>query len=94
MTEITLQQLKDMNPGTIFASGVTEFYSNVVHWVAIRGGIHDWAIYYKPEAFAMAYSDRFAFEKNIAEWGDKIHDVMKIKELVPCDEQAFAMYRH
>lgn len=38
---LTLQMLKDMPMGTIFAQGNDEG----TKWVAVRGGIHDWAIY-------------------------------------------------
>jgi hypothetical protein len=36
------KMLEDMPPGTIFADGVEDDY----RWIAIRGGIADWAIYY------------------------------------------------
>jgi hypothetical protein len=47
---LTLQQLKDMEPYTIFATGVTTDGYDAVNmygkgqelkWVATRGGIHD-----------------------------------------------------
>jgi hypothetical protein len=54
MTELTLQDLKELAPNSIFASG--EILDNpegvnmtgsgkMLRWVAVRGGIHDWAIY-------------------------------------------------
>ena len=49
---LTIKQLKAMKSG-IFAKGETsvEDYWDAskemqIRWVAIRGGIHDWAIYY------------------------------------------------
>lgn len=89
---LTLQQLKDMEPG-IFATGETSDDSDganmtgsgqPLRWVATRGGIHDWAIYIHKAS-------------NTEEWikanGDKVHNPATIKKLVPCDDEAFAMYR-
>ena len=91
---LTLQMLKDMEPGTIFATGVAQddenglFLANtgkLLRWVACRGGIWDWAIYAH-------------FADNTDEWiqnhGDKVHDNRNIKKCIECDDEAFAMYRH
>ena len=59
---LTLEQLKEMKPDTIFASGIglithpwfndarkfleDDGRSTKVKWVAVRGGIHDWSIYH------------------------------------------------
>ena len=90
---ITLEQLKAMPPNTVFATGTA--YDNPdglfmsgsgkeLRWVAERGGIHDWAIYTH-------------FSEHDVEWvrrhGDKVHSEHNIKKLVPCDDDAFAMYR-
>lgn len=92
---LTLQQLKDMPPG-IFAYGTCinspeDVYmtdSNIgkeLMWVAVRGGIWDWAIYiYWAEDNSIGY---------IADYGDKVRNVDYIKRFVPCDEEAFKMYR-
>lgn len=91
---ITLEQLKAMPPKTIFATGTAYdnpeglFMANTkreLRWVAERGGIHDWTIYTH-------------FSEHDAEWvrrhGDKVFGKEHIKKLVPCDDEAFAMYRY
>lgn len=93
---ITLQQLKDMKPGEIFATGIINDgptginlanTGKTLRWVACagRGGVGDWAIY--------AHTD-----DHDAEWiqqqGDKVQSEENIKKLVPCDDEAFGRYRH
>jgi len=90
---LTLQKLKDMPPKTIFATG--EILDNPhginmtnsgkrLRWVAVRGGMWDWAIYCH-------------WAEHSAEWvsrqGDKVMSEHNIKHLVDCDDEAFAMYR-
>ena len=96
---LTLDQLQDMPPHIMFAHGTLvdspdEFHlagtGNTVRWVALRGGIHDWAIYAQnPHYGNMAWSD-----ERIARNGDKITNEKYIKKLVPCDDEAFGMYRY
>jgi len=92
---LTLQQLKDMPPKTVFASGEVEnspdgIYmtdSNVgskLRWAARRGGIHDWAIYIHWAYHSLEY---------ILNQGDKVTGVENIKKLVPCEQEALEMYR-
>lgn len=90
---LTLQQLKDMKPDTVFATGLAIDEPNglfmahtgkELRWVATRGGIHDWTIY-------CHFSDKS--EEWIKRQGDKVHDEKHIKMLVPCDDEAFKMYR-
>ena len=91
---LTVQQLKDMPEGTIFSVG--EMFDKpgqlnmtnsgkLLRWVAVRGRIHDWAIYC-----------HFA-EEHPAEWirnyGDKVNSKEHIKMCVPCDDEAYEMYR-
>ena len=90
---LTLENLEEMNPG-IFARGETsvEDYWDAskemqVRWVAVRGGIHDWAIYYK-----LVKEDWT--ENMIRDQGDKMRNPNSIKKCVPCDEEAFKMYRY
>lgn len=89
---LTLQQLKDMEPG-VFASGevvdgpdgVNMTGSNrELRWVATRGGIHDWAIY---------IHEAYHSEEYVKNSGDKIHNREIVKKLVPCDDEALGMYR-
>jgi hypothetical protein len=90
---LTLEKLKEMGPHEYFATGVTIDSPNGVNmtnsgiplrWVAVRGEIPDWAIY-----IAWAYKD----EVYIAKQGDKVHSPFYIRRLVPCDDEAFKMYR-
>ena len=88
---LTLQQLKDMEPGTIFAFGLTidnpsginiAHTDKILRWVAKRGGIKDWAIYIGTGS-----------SEEVAREGDKIFGEENIKRLVPCEDEAFKMYR-
>lgn len=79
---LTIEDLKAMKPETIFASGNVD---GLTKWVAVRGRIWDWAIYIGIFTWA---------NEEIARAGIKIHDEAMIKMLVPCDKEAFDMYRH
>ena len=74
--------------------------STKVKWVAITGGVNDWAIYHSLDAnFVQAryLDDPIHLQETnerIAKFGAKLHDEAKIKEWVPCDKEAFALYRH
>lgn len=90
---LTLQQLKDMPDHTVFAHGTTSDDAaginmantgNQLRWVAKRGGYHDWAIY-----IHFAYNDEEYIKTN----GDKVTGEANIKQLVPCDDEAYKMYR-
>lgn len=94
MDQLTLQMLKDMTPHTIFATGVAHDEAHALNmtgsgkalrWIAVRGGIHDWAIYCHFQEYSPDW---------IQDHGDKVHSDVHIKMLVPCDDEAFAMYRH
>jgi len=91
---LTIEKLKAMKPETIFAQGTSNdspdglFMANTnrqLRWVAVRGDIHDWTIYCH-------------FAEKDWEWikrqGDKVGMESNIKLLVPCDDEAFAMYRY
>ncbi|MGC9093943.1 MAG: hypothetical protein ACP5JH_11960 [Bacteroidota bacterium] len=91
---LTLEQLKTMPPFTIFATGIAIdseddlFVANTgkeLRWVAVRGDIHDWAIY-------CHFADKS--EEWVAQHGEKIRDEEQIRKLVPCDGEAFRMYRY
>ncbi len=92
---LTLQELKDMKPG-VFACGMTTNDEKGVYmtdtrkgdnmyWVAQRGGIHDWAIYIHWVENGLDYCRKH---------GDKVTGKDNIKKLVPCDDEAFKMYRY
>lgn len=85
---LTIAQLKSMPIGTVFATGVVFerrlYAGGEVRWIAKRGRIHDWTIYYHFSGYSIEY---------IAAVGDKCFTKELIRELVPCDDEAFAMYR-
>ena len=90
---LTLEDLKAMPPHTIIAEGTANdspdglFMANTnrpLKWVAVRGSVHDWAIYCH---FADKSIDW------IKKHGDKVYNEKHIRMLVPCDDEAFKMYR-
>ena len=94
MEVLTLEKLKAMKPGTLFASGYAtdgpgglnmSRSGKKLRWVAVRGGIWDWAIY-------CHWADKS--EEWIRDQGDKVILEEHIKKLVPCDDEAFALYRY
>jgi hypothetical protein len=91
---LTVEHLKEMKPNKIFASGLAYdephglFMANTnreLRWVAQRGCIHDWAIY-------CHFSDKS--EDWVARHGDKVSLEDNIRKLVPCNDDAFKMYRY
>lgn len=91
---MTFQDLKEMSPNSIFAFGEVIDNSTginitgsgeMLRWVAVRGGIHDWAIY-------CHFADKT--KEWIKDYGDKIFRESHIKKLVPCTDEAFKMYRY
>jgi hypothetical protein len=94
---LTLQQLKEMKPGTIFAKGFFIDSPEAVNvantgklckFVAVRGDIHDWTIYTDNP------HDPRSDMNDVAEYGDKLHNLNYVKKLVKCDDEALKMYRH
>ena len=94
---LTLEKLKKMKPSTRFGQGYIEDSpaginmantGKTIKWVAVRGDIHDWAIYSDNP-----YSPQNSFQ-SVAELGDKVGSVENIKKLVPCDDEAFEMYSY
>jgi hypothetical protein len=90
---LTIQKLKDMEPGTIIAQGTcmdNEYGINatrsgrLLRWVAVRGGIHDWTIYYHWASESLEF---------VKAHGDKLFNLDTIRRLVPCDDEAFEIYR-
>ncbi len=85
--DLTLEALKEMEPGTVFAHGVVldeRLYREPIAWLAKRGRIHDWAIYYHHADQSLEWIESF---------GDKCYTQAVIKDLVPCNEDALKMYR-
>ncbi len=84
---MTLEELKSMPPHTVFATGVTSddrLFREPVRWIAKRGYIHDWAIYYDREERTL---------DEVASRGSKVYSPGVIKDLVSCDEEMMKMYR-
>lgn len=84
---MTLEELKQMPSNTVFATGVVQderLFREPVRWVAKRGVIHDWAIYYDKE---------FKTVEQVTSWGTKLYSPSIIEELVPCDNEMLKMYR-
>lgn len=91
---LSLKQLQDMPPHTVFATGETvnspeginmSNDGRTLRWVAKRGQIHDWAIYIGISSWS---------EELVKTNGDKVTGEHNIKKLVPCDDEAFGMYRY
>jgi len=85
---LTLNKLKEMKYKDIIGTGVVHdnrLYEFPVRWVAIRGIIHDWALYYHLEDKSIDY---------VSTSGDKCFTEEVIRELVPCDDEAFKWYRY
>jgi len=109
---LTLNKLKEMKPG-IFATGqgkiIHPWFNNaknidknketIVNWVAVRGGIHDWAIYHsmnanlEPANYFDGSTHLEASNERISRAGAKLRPENKIREFVPCDDKAFSMYK-
>ncbi len=84
MVTLTVDELILMGPDEIFAHG---WHRRIGSWVAIRGGIHDWAVYAIPGPIEDSLSPR-----DISERGDKQpSNVAGL--LVHADKEALAMYR-
>lgn len=78
---LTLEKLKEMAPNTC----IRKIETNNLRYIAMRGSIHDWAIYYGPITW-----DYDTIKSN----GDKLRSELTIKDLVPCNDEAFAIYRY
>ena len=91
---ITLEKLKTFGSQEVIAEGIVIDSPEGVNmtgsgknlrWVAVSGlTYHDWTIY--------CHYDIHSIE-DVKKWGDKVHGEANIKKLVPCDAEAFEMYR-
>jgi hypothetical protein len=89
---LTLEKLKEMQPHSTIKSGTASVQNYwdacsemQVDFIAQRGGIHDWAIYYMPAG--QRPIDR------ILNNGEKMHNRESIRKCVPCDDEAIKFYR-
>ena len=80
--------LMTMPDGTVFATGTGLFLDvaeEEIRWVAVRGsGYYDWTIYYHKVSMNIDFITRN---------GDKLFNEKTIKRFVPCDEDAWKLYR-
>jgi hypothetical protein len=80
------------------AYGMGYMYAKV-NWVAVRGTIHDWCIYhsldsnFEPANYIDGNDHLLATNDQIRRSGAKLMQKDKIKEFVPCTEEAFELYR-
>lgn len=92
-------QSKILHPWFNDAKNIDENRETVVNWVATRGGYHDWAIYHsmnanlEPANYFDGDTHLKATDEQIARGGAKLRPERKIREFVPCNDEAFNMYR-
>jgi hypothetical protein len=85
---LDLKMLEAMPPHTVFATEVvnlTRLWKDDVRWVAVKGGINDWAIYYHKKEKSVEF---------ICREGDKVFTKEVIRELVECTDEVFEAYRY
>jgi hypothetical protein len=82
---LTLAELQEAQPRTILRNGIKPFNGRAVKFVAVRGLIEDWAIY---------YGHICATDTHVARFGTKLIFEKDIKAFVECSQDAFEMYRY
>lgn len=107
MAELTVDDLIQMRPGFIFASGdipndaedgilmdTFEEYQ-ALRWIASRGeGYHDWAIYISQAESTNIGDGVYTIpDEWIRKNGIKLSSEANIKKLIPCSDAAYALYR-
>lgn len=88
MKTLTLKDFKKIKPHAIFAFGYARDSDDVqMRWIAVKAcnrGV-DWAIYTGlPEES----------DDHIKRWGRKISNKTRIREMVNCTDDFFALYRY
>ncbi|MBT3853302.1 hypothetical protein HOF65_04940 [bacterium] len=106
MNKITIELLDEVEPGFILAGGSfrdnggTNIMNtgNKLRWVAIRGGINDFAIYFE-NIWSNDVESMLVYPKlgdwsddQIKMYGDKLPKYM-VRELVDIDDKALSRYR-
>lgn len=83
---LTLADLDTMEPHTIFKvfNPPYALSEGALCFVAKRGQINDWAVY---------VSASMTDPQSIARYGKKLYSEKDIRDLVPCDDDAFSRYR-
>ncbi len=94
--KIDLKTFKDFPNNEIFVRG-KDFLPNdpePIVFVAVKGGIEDWALYYKYDSYGSRHFQQIEdFFQDIKQTGDKIHDRETLKSLVPVTDEVLALYR-
>lgn len=84
MPPLTKEKLSSIKPGTIFATGLLVNSKGLVNrWVAKKGRVNDWAIYYGDMGCPI----------QIAEHGNKISSKDEIPRIIPCNIDVLKAYR-
>jgi len=113
---LTIKKLKKMKPGAIIAEGFGyiehPWFNDAPHavekdgkttqvkWIAVRGEIHDWAIYHSMDANICPHKyfdcdcHLTASYEQILRIGAKLTSKKYIRTFVPCDDEALGMYRY
>ena len=98
---MNLNTFKQLPYNTIFYYGIAKDSpedlnlcntGKLVRWVAVKGGIDDWAIYCMNPHY-LETEDHWEWFK-IAQLGDKIHSEETIKKLIKCDDELLKLYNH
>jgi hypothetical protein len=82
-----MKNLEEAKPFSVLATGVvTEPMLDAypVRWVAVRGGVADWCIYYHREDSSIQF---------VRESGEKVTTANIIENLVPCTKEVLKQYR-
>jgi hypothetical protein len=91
--ELTLATLGRYGPGEVIDCGKADggkagldVYDEPgeVSWCAVTGQAGDWAVYVGPAKWTW---------HEVARMGNKIHDINKVRMVVPCDAAAVKKYR-
>ena len=86
---LDLKTLEAMPAHTVFATDIRVdprlYRGGAIRWVALKGGVVDWAIYYHKVEKSIGF---------VCQEGDKVFTKEVIRELVPCTDEVFKKYRY
>ncbi len=91
---LTIKEFDDIQDGNIFRVGKLkdipgQFYvssfGQYLKFVAVKGVINDWTIYYGRETLSTDY---------IMKHGNKVQSDENIRKCVPCTDEVLKLYRH
>ena len=99
MEQLTVQKLKAMEPGAIFATGTTtdnSVWINIwstgtkIKWVAVRGHwYHDRTVYLRGDRNELDIDES---DDSIARFGDKCPET-SVLHIIDADQKALKLYR-